>query len=239
MYQPLEQFVINLIYIFPDFIINKQFLIFSILFTFFCFVIRLVPLFKISLLKFFIKLINEMFNVVNFTFTFILLVYLSIFLFILILNLCGLLPFLPCWTTQFFSNITLSFTLIIGLTIMNLDKNGILFFQLFVPQGVPQLLKAPLFALEFFSYFIRILSLSIRLFSNMLAGHSLLHILFDMSQNVHVFFEFSLDLLIFVSVFSLFIIVIILFFELIVAFLQAYVFAVMFVIYSNDLNLSH
>jgi len=72
-----------------------------------------------------------------------------------------------------------------------------------------------------------------------LAGHSLLHILFDMSQNIHSYFEYSLELFLFVSVFSLSIIIVIVGFEVIVAFLQAYVFAIMFVIYSNDLQLNH
>jgi len=133
----------------------------------------------------------------------------------------------------------LSSTLILGLTLYNIDKNGILFFNLFIPSGVPSALKVPLFILEFCSYFIRILSLSIRLFSNMVAGHSLLHILFAMSNNVHSLLETVLDGILFLSIFTLLVIVIIIFFEVIVAFLQAYVFAVMFVIYANDLSLTH
>jgi ATP synthase subunit 6 len=122
---------------------------------------------------------------------------------------------------------------------MNLDKNGMLFFQLFIPKGVPSFLIPFLFCLEFFSYFIRILSLSIRLFSNMVAGHSLLHILFDMIINVKTFLETKLDLLLFVFIGLVLILFIIIVFEFIVAFLQAYVFAIMFSIYLNDLLLSH
>lgn len=196
--------------------------------------------FKEVFILFFSRLIKEMLTVVSYPFSFLIVLFLFVFVFIFFFNLCGLFPYVACWTAQIFVNLLLSFCLILGLTFMNLDKNGVNFFNLFIPEGVPELLKVPLFILEMVSYFIRILSLSIRLFSNMVAGHSLLHIIFDMSMRVHSSLEFFIfDVMLVLSVFSIGVVFIIFFFEVIVAFLQAYVFAVMFVIYANDLNIQH
>lgn len=185
------------------------------------------------------KIMLEMINVVSFNFIFFAILYFAVFTYIYIFNIIGLFPNTPCWTTQIYANLMLSFCLILGITILNIDKNGVLFFQLFIPKGVPKILIPFLFILEFSSYFIRILSLSIRLFSNMVAGHSLLHILFDMILNIKYVLEAKLDVFFFLFPLLILILLMIVFFEFIVAFLQAYVFAIMFTIYLNDLNLQH
>lgn len=244
MYQPLEQFVINynlsFFYNWIFFFFNKHlltaFFMFIIFFYFILYTNNSINTFFMNVIN---TLMNELLNVTTFLFSFVFLIYLSVFTLIITFNVLGLLPFTSCWTTQFFANLTISFTLIVGLTLMNLDKNGVDFFSLFIPQGVPSLLLAPLFLLELFSYFIRILSLSIRLFSNMVAGHSLLHILFEMSLNIHSFLEHFITFFVFISAFVFVMVVIIFFFEIIVAFLQAYVFSIMFIIYCNDLKLTH
>ena len=246
MFQPLEQYIINynsllFFHNYFDFVLlNKYIFVFLIIFLSIFYIITFIKynIFQ-KYLKLVIFLINEFLNVSNFNFSFIFLLYLTTFNSILLFNLLGLLPFVPCWTTQFFANFTISFTLIIGLTLMNLDKNGMDFLSLFVPKGVPALLIRPLFMLELLSYFIRIFSLSIRLFSNMVAGHSLLHILFDMTCNIASFIEQYIVTLWVVGLFMLLIVVLIFFFEIVVAFLQAYVFSIMFIIYSNDLLLDH
>lgn len=237
MYQPLEQFIIHYIGFIKgsEFLMNKLFLLFVFAFIF----VATYSYYFNSFFGLVVRFLGEFFNIVNSTFSWLVLLFLSVFIFILLLNFFGLLPYVSCWTAQLFANLLLSFSLIFGLTLMNIDKNGMKFFNLFIPTGVPEAIKIPLFILELFSYFIRILSLSIRLFSNMVAGHTLLHILFEMSNNLHVVFEQVLDILLFVSLLSLMIILIVFAFELIVAFLQAYVFSVMFIIYSNDLQLEH
>jgi ATP synthase subunit 6 len=252
MTQPLEQFI-NFYYLFCDlkglfyievFFFNKYIVVvLLILFLFYCLTLfsiqtSFLRIFNI-LLIFYNRIMLEMINVVSFNFIFFSLLYFSLFIYIYLCNLVGLLPNTPCFTTQIFGNLMLSFTLIIGITILNIDKNGFMFFDLFVPKGVPSFLIPFLFCLEMFSYFIRILSLSIRLFSNMVAGHSLLHILFDMVSSVKVVLEGKLDLLFVGFVVLIALIIVIILFELIVAFLQAYVFSIMLCIYFNDLLLSH
>jgi F-type H+-transporting ATPase subunit a len=185
------------------------------------------------------RIVSEMVNVVSFNFTSLVMPHLTISLHIYISNPSGLSPNTPCWTTQLYSNLMLSFLLIGGITLANIDKNGVSFFQLFVPKDVPNFLVPSLPCLEFLSYFIRILSLSIRLFSNMAAGHSLLHILSDMVLNVKYFLEAKIDIFFFAFFILIIILLVIVIFEFIVAFLQAYVFAIMFTIYLNDLNIDH
>lgn len=251
MTQPLEQFIPSYYSYFDLYLFTIDCLFFNkyLMAVLVVCVLGVSTLLFINLLKnlsfaikfqfYYNRIMVEMVNVVSFNFMFFTLLYFSVFLYIYVFNTIGLLPHTPCLTTQIFGNLFLSFTLIVGITLMNLDKNGVLFFQLFVPKGVPAFLIPFLFCLEFFSYFIRILSLSIRLFSNMVAGHSLLHILFDMVVNVRALLETKLDLFLALFGFLIAVIVVIVVFEVIVAFLQAYVFAIMFSIYLNDLNLSH
>ena len=255
LFQPLEQFKPNIIsclllsseyYLTTLYysIYNKYSIIHIILLTtilFFIFFtainkkIKIFNLFQII----YNRIMLEMINVVSFNFIFSATLYFSVFLYIYIYNIVGLLPNTPCWTTQIYANLTLSFRLILGITILNIDKNGSLFFQLFIPKDVPKILIPFLSTPEFLSHFIRILSLSIRLFSNMVAGHSLLHILFDMILNIKYVIEVKLDVFFFIFIAPISVLLVIVFFEFIVAFLQAYVFAIMFTIYLNDLNLQH
>ena len=249
MFQPLEQFVswkISSLIILLDLtyyrilIIDKYLLVIFIVLLLLCItILKLSIKPSVLLIGIYNWLQNEFLNVTGFSLVFFIPLFCLVFSYIYIFNLIGLLPYTPCWTTQFFANLTISFILILGITLLNIDKNGFNYFQLFIPSGVPQILKPLLFILEFLSYWIRILSLSIRLFSNMVAGHSLLHILFDMSLNVKNVIENTIDVLLIISIVALLVIYIIVIFEFIVAFLQAYVFAVMFSIYLNDLKLSH
>nr|YP_008474717.1 ATP synthase F0 subunit 6 [Glomus cerebriforme]AGF34699.1 ATP synthase subunit 6 [Glomus cerebriforme]AGJ98099.1 ATP synthase F0 subunit 6 [Glomus cerebriforme] len=100
----------------------------------------------------------------------------SLFLFILLLNLVGLIPYSFCATAHFAFTLGLSSTIVLGVTILGLKLHGFHFFSLFVPAGTPLALVPLLTLIEAVSYVARSVSLGIRLAANMLAGHILLHL---------------------------------------------------------------
>jgi F-type H+-transporting ATPase subunit a len=100
----------------------------------------------------------------------------SLFLFILFLNLVGLIPYSFTATAQFALTLGLSSTIILGVTILGLKLHGLHFFSLFVPAGTPLALVPLLTIIEAVSYVARAVSLGVRLSANMLAGHILLHL---------------------------------------------------------------
>ena len=101
----------------------------------------------------------------------------STFIFILVANLIGNIPYSYAITTSIVVSIGLSFTIIIGVTILGLYVHKIHFFSFFIPAGTPLALVPLLVLIELISYIARAFSLGIRLFSNITAGHSLLKIL--------------------------------------------------------------
>lgn len=153
--------------------------------------------------------------------------YFLIFIFILIANLLGLLPYSFTITSQFLVTVTLSISIFIGLILIGLKLHKIHFFEFFVPQGISKVLLPFLVVIEVISYLIRPLSLSIRLFANMLAGHTLLHIIasfiFFLSQINYIIWLFP-----FLFLFAITIL------ECAIAFIQAYVFFILICIYLND-----
>ena len=112
----------------------------------------------------------------------------------------------------------------VGVTIIGFARHGLHFLSLFVPKGVPFVLLLLLVPIEIISYFIRPFSLSIRLFANMLAGHTMLK----------VFGGFVVMLGIIGGWAPLAFIVVFTGLELLIAFLQAYVFAILTCLYLND-----
>ena len=160
----------------------------------------------------------------------------TLFIYILLANLLGLLPSIPGATHTFTTTSHIAVTL--GLALLSIAivivygfyKNGLGFLKLFVPSGVPAWLLPLIVLIEFVSFLSRPLSLAIRLFANMLAGHIILK----------VFAGFIISLLgagVFVSWISIFPFlgtVAITLLEILVAFLQAYVFAILTCIYLND-----
>lgn len=155
-----------------------------------------------------------------------------LFVFILFSNLIGLLPLAFTTTAQVIVTLTLALSLNIGLIILGFFNHGLKFLSLFVPVGVPKVLMPLIIVIEVVSYLLRTFSLSIRLFANMMAGHTLLHILSSFSLGFAKTNFFVLSLLPFILVCAVIVL------ELGIAFLQAYVFVVLFCIYLNDsLNL--
>ena len=153
----------------------------------------------------------------------------SLFMFILILNLFGMVPYGFTVTSHIIITFALA-ALVIGTVIVyGLMKHGTHFFGLFVPSGVPVWLLPLLVAIEVISFISRPLSLSVRLFANMLAGHIALKIFAGFVATLLGAGFWSilapLPLALTVALTAL---------ELLVAVLQAYVFAVLTSIYLND-----
>lgn len=158
---------------------------------------------------------------------------LTLFMFILTMNLLGMTPYAFAVTSQMVVNFTLSFAFFIAITIIGFIKQGAHYLMIFFPSGAPAALMPLLVMIEFVSYFIKAFSLAIRLFANIMSGHTLLAILtsfvFDLGR---VKFYFGL--------FPLVVIILVCFLELAIAFLQAYVFFILVLIFLKDaFELSH
>nr|YP_010555510.1 ATP synthase F0 subunit a [Ramaria rubella]UYR22259.1 ATP synthase F0 subunit a [Ramaria rubella] len=101
----------------------------------------------------------------------------SLFFFIIIANLIGNIPYSFAITTSIILSVGLSFTIFIGVSIIGLVKHGLHFFSFFIPAGTPLALVPLLVLIELTSYLARAVSLGVRLFANITAGHTLLKIL--------------------------------------------------------------
>jgi len=153
-----------------------------------------------------------------------------IFLFILIANLIGNIPYSYAITSSIIVSIGLSFTIVIGVTILGLSIHKIHFFSFFIPSGTPLALIPLLVLIELISYIARAFSLGIRLFSNITAGHTLLKIL---STFLYQMFTGGVLIAIVTLIpFALFLAIIGL--ELAVSFIQAYVFTLLLLSYIKD-----
>src|SRR5713226_5840234 len=154
----------------------------------------------------------------------------SIFFFILVANLVGNVPYSFTITTSIILSIGFSFTILIGVTILGLFIHKAKFFSYFISEGTPLALVPLLVLIEFISYLARAFSLGIRLFANMVAGHTLLKILstflFKMFSNGLIIFIFTLlPFALFLAITGL---------ELAVSFIQAYVFVLLVCSYIKD-----
>jgi F-type H+-transporting ATPase subunit a len=154
----------------------------------------------------------------------------ALFTFILINNLIGMIPYSFASTAHFILAFSLSFTVVLGATILGLNKHGLKFFSLFVPAGCPLGLLPLLVLIEFISYLSRNISLGLRLAANILSGHMLLSILAGFCYNImtsgFIFLFIGLIPLAFIIAFSGL--------ELGIAFIQAQVFVVLSSSYIKD-----
>ena len=154
----------------------------------------------------------------------------TLFMFVLFCNMVGMLPYSFAVTSQIIVTFMLAAIVFIGVTIIGFIKHGIKYLELFVPKGVPIVLLPLIIVIEIISYLARPVSLSVRLFANMLAGHTMLK----------VFGGFVISLGLLGGWLPLSFTVALTGLEILVAFLQAYVFAILTCIYLNDaLNLQH
>ena len=152
------------------------------------------------------------------------------FIYILASNLIGLIPFSFATTAQLVIAFSLSFSLFIGVTFIGVKKHGLHFLSFFLPSGAPIGLAPLLVVIELISYIFRPISLGVRLFANMTAGHSLLAIIAGFGWSIGT----SGSALAVAAVIPVGVIVVIYGLELAVAFLQAYVFGVLLCIYLKD-----
>lgn len=154
----------------------------------------------------------------------------SLFMFILVANLLGMFPYFYTVTSQIIVTFFLAMVVILTVVIYGFYKHGLHFLKLFVPSGVPGILLPLVVAIEIISFLSRPISLSVRLFANMLAGH--------ITLKVFSGFVVSLSALgtvgIAGAVLPLGMAVALTGLEFLVAFLQAYVFAVLTCMYLND-----
>lgn len=151
----------------------------------------------------------------------------TVFIFIFCCNFLGLIPFSFTSTAQIFLPFFLSITLNFGLIIIGFYRHQLTFFKLFIPSGISVVLIPLVFVIEISTYLLRPFSLALRLFANMMAGHTLL---FICTMTLYIglvtsFFVFATGVVLVFAVFTL---------ELLISFLQAYVFSVLFCVYLND-----
>ncbi|MCP4328983.1 MAG: F0F1 ATP synthase subunit A [Alphaproteobacteria bacterium] len=152
----------------------------------------------------------------------------TLFMFILFGNMFGLLPYSFTYTSHIIVTAALALAVFFGVTMVGLFRHGLHFFSFFVPSGVPKLMLPLMVPIEIISYLSRPVSLSIRLFANMMAGHTMLKVFagFVVPLGAATFgigglAPIVMDILLIA-------------FELLVAFLQAYVFTVLTCLYLND-----
>jgi F-type H+-transporting ATPase subunit a len=154
----------------------------------------------------------------------------SIFMLVTVSNLVGIFPF--SFTISSHIIVTAALAVLVFLTVVfyGFYKNGLKFLKIFVPHGVPIYILPLVVAIEIFSFFVRPVSHSVRLFANMLAGHITLYVF---ASFVTMFGAFG-ALGWFGAVLPLGLTVALSALELLIAFLQAYVFAILTCIYLND-----
>ena len=154
----------------------------------------------------------------------------SLFMFVLFCNMFGMIPYTFTVTSHIIVTFVLASFIFIGVTVIGFMKHGFGYLKLFVPSGVPAVLLPLIVVIEIISYLSRPVSLSVRLFANMMAGHTMMK----------VFGGFVISLGIVGGWLPLSFSVALTGLEILVAFLQAYVFAILTCIYLNDaLNLHH
>ena len=147
----------------------------------------------------------------------------TLFMFILFGNLLGMVPFSFTFTSHIIVTFVMALAVFLGVTILGFVRNGVHFFAFFVPPGSPVWMWPLLIPIEIISYLSRPISLSVRLFANMLAGHTLLKVIAG--------FVFVLGVL---GVAPIALLVALTGLEILIAFLQAYVFAILTCLYIND-----
>ncbi len=148
----------------------------------------------------------------------------TLFFYILAMNMLGMFPYAFTVTSHIIVTVALALVVFIGVTVVGIVKNGTKFIGLFVPSGVPVWLLPLLVPIEILSYLVRPFSLSVRLFANMMAGHTMLKVFAGFVLALGVAGGWA-PLLFMVAFTGL---------EILVAFLQAFVFAVLSCIYLND-----
>ncbi len=147
----------------------------------------------------------------------------TLFMFVLFGNLLGMVPYSFTFTSHIVVTFALAAIIFVGVTVLGFVKHGFHFFSFFVPPGTPLPMYPLLIPIEVISYLSRPISLSVRLFANMLAGHTLLKVIAGFVWALGVF-----------GVLPLAFVVALTGLEILIACLQAYVFTILTCLYIND-----
>lgn len=158
-----------------------------------------------------------------------------LFFTLLLANLVGMVPYSFTITSSFIVTFFLALTHFVAINHLAVVKHGWNVMDLFLPAGAPLAIAPFLIFIEAVSYIARVFSLSIRLFANMLSGHALLKILIGFSWALIT----TGSVMAILSVFPWIIVTAIVFLELLIAFLQAYVFTILITLYINDVLNMH
>ena len=161
--------------------------------------------------------------------------YFYVLIFLLFFNIClfnylGMLPYTFTMTSHIIFTLNYSFLFFFGLNILSVFLYGFYFLGLFLPSGSPLVISSFLILIELISYVARLFSLAIRLFANLMSGHTLLNILASFSWSMLS----NAGLFLLGSIVVLFVIFLIVGLESAIAFLQGYVFTILLIIYFND-----
>lgn len=148
----------------------------------------------------------------------------TLFLFIAACNLLGMVPYTFTVTSHIAVTLGLSLTVFFGVTAIGFRRHGLGYLRLFLPEGVPGWIMPLIVFVEVLSYLIRPFSLAVRLTANMVAGHTMLKIFAGFVVTLGLLGGW-LPLLMVIALTAL---------EIFIAFLQAYVFAILTCIYLND-----
>ncbi len=153
----------------------------------------------------------------------------SVFSFIVVINLLGMLPYAYTVTSHIAVTGALAIMVFVLVTGIALSRHGLHFLSFFVPKGVPFVMLLLVVPIEVLSYFMRPISHSVRLFANMTAGHTMLKVFGGFVVKMGIFGVLPLALI--VALTGL---------EVAIAFLQAYVFTILTCLYLNDaIHLEH
>lgn len=147
----------------------------------------------------------------------------TVFMFVLVGNLLGMVPYGFTFTSHIIVTFTMAMVVFVGVTVIALIKHKLRFFTFFMPPGVPLIMAPLLVPIEIISYLSRPLSLSVRLFANMLAGHTLLKVFAGFVVTLGLFGVFPLAFVIALTAL-----------EIVIAMLQAFVFTILTCLYLND-----
>ena len=238
---PLEQFEILPIFNFYFFILTNSTLILLLGFIFLFFYTKtmntgtLIPNRLQVIFESIYETVLELvyLNIGNYGRHFMPLIF-SLFLFLIISNLLGMVPYSFTVTSHLVVTFTLALTTFLGFNIIGIRKHKLNFLNLLLPSGASLTLVPLLVPIELVSYIFRVISLPVRLFANMMAGHTLLKVIAGFAWimaglNGIIFFAHFIPLILLVLLVGL---------ELGVALIQAYVFTILTCMYINDaLNL--
>lgn len=239
MFSPLEQFEVIPLFFFKSIFVftNSSFFLFVVVFisTFIFFVTNfdnsIVPnkwqVVSEMIYEFIQKMVTDSVGTSGskfFPFLFV------TFCFVFNCNILGMIPYSFTVTSHIVFTFSLGMMTFLGLNIIGLRNHGFHFFSLFLPPGSPLILAPLLVPIELISYIFRVFALSVRLFANMMAGHTLLKILATFAWKMLSFGGIFL----FLQVIPVTIIIAITGLEIAIAFLQAYVWTTLVCLYLHD-----